>query len=113
MSAEEIKKNGKKVYEADGFELPWPSLDRQWSKETHLQYFQVTARNNKENKHIVIGKLPDEAFYEIDAYKSWSTKRELHAIIKNGNYKMVDKDGKVKLHKQTPKIKFTFKIYDK
>lgn len=113
MKPEEIKKYGKKVYEADGFELPWPSINYEWSKEDHMKHSIMQSRNKKEDKHVNIGLIPDSVYGEIDSYRNWNVKREIHAIIKNGNYKMVDKDGKVKLHKQTPKIKVIYKIYDK
>lgn len=113
MSTDEIKKYGKKVYEADGLELTWPSFNEEWSKETHLKHCVVTAKNKKEDKHVVIGIMPNSEYNEIYSYSNCSGKREIHAVIKNGNYKLVDKDGKVKLHKQPAKVKVTFKLYDK
>lgn len=118
MSTDEIKKSKKKVYEADGVQLPFAyiSTKREFKNEEFVYHDIVKAGYHTENKKIVeleIGKVPKSAIDKLNKYKDQTKGRRFVAEFIEGNYKMVDSNNKVKLYKQPLKVKVKVKLYDK
>lgn len=109
MSASEMKDCSDEVYEIDGEETPEVILRENKGKVVH--YISVCIYHSKYDRYLMVGRIPDAEQEEI--LNLFDKKVLIWGTFKGGNYKMVDDDGKLKLHKNKVEIELHIKIFDK
>lgn len=116
MSTDEIKKCGKKVYEADGVKLDFANICGEHKDGDFIYHDIVKGGYFTEEKKLVefeIGKPSKSVVDEMNKHKDEAKGRRITAEFTDGNYKMVDSNNKVKLYKQPLKVKVKVEMYDK
>lgn len=109
LSTSEMKLCSGEIYEIDGEETP--NIILRENKGQTIHYISVCMYHSKYDRYLTIGKIPaSEQDHILELFDKniliWGT-------FKDGNYKTLDDNDRLKLYKEPVKVQLYIKIYDK